>query len=140
MKNAWQNQHKVNLPHSARKNVKICLLKHSSRVITSLILNQLLEVSTLSCLGDIEGVRILGSYFLQLRLPGAFRDFLRKVFPELLQEVDMQTRIQLGFVHDGSVPHFQLAVREFLNKVLLEKRIGRVRPAAGTARYPDLNT
>jgi hypothetical protein len=42
-------------------------------------------------------------------------------------------------MHDGSVQHFHLAVREFLNKVLLEQKIGRVRPAAVTARYPGLN-
>jgi len=96
-------------------------------------------MSTLSCHGDNAGVKMLGSCFLPLRLPWAFRDFLRKVLPELLQNVDLQTRIHLGFMHDGFVPHFHLAVREFLNKVLLEQRIGRVRPAAGTARYPNLN-
>jgi hypothetical protein len=30
------------------------------------------------------------------------RDFLRHVLPELLQDVDLQTRIHLWFMHDGA--------------------------------------
>jgi hypothetical protein len=39
------------------------------------------------------------------RLIGAvYRHFLRNVLPELLQDVDLQTRIYLWFMHDGA-PH-----------------------------------
>jgi hypothetical protein len=39
------------------------------------------------------------------RLTGAvYRHFLRNVLPELLQDVDLQTRIYLWFMHDGA-PH-----------------------------------
>jgi len=38
---------------------------------------------------DIAADRLLGPYFLPPRLTGAvYRDFLRKVFPELLQDMD----------------------------------------------------
>jgi len=121
-------------------NVKSGLLKHSFRVTASSILDHLFEVSTLSSHEGSAGDKLLVSRFLPLRLSKAFRDFLRKVLPELLQEVDLQTGIHLGFMCDGSVPHFHLAVRKFLNDVLLEQRTGRVRPAAGPVRYPDLNT
>jgi hypothetical protein len=55
--------------------------------------------------------RLLGPYFLSPRLTGAiYNDFLRKVLPEPLQDMDMQTRIQLWFMHDNVPPHFLLAV------------------------------
>jgi hypothetical protein len=121
------------------KHVKLGPLKHSIRVTASSILNNVLKVSTFSCHEGNAGDKLLGSCFLPLRLPKAFRDFLRKVLPELLQEVDLQTGIHLRFMYGGSLPNFYLAVREFLNKVLLEQRIGRIRPVAGPARYPELN-
>jgi len=95
MKNAWQNQHRVNLLHNARKNMKIGFLKHRSRVIASLIFNKPLEMSTLICHESIAVVRLLGSCFLPLRLSGASRGFLRKILPELLKDVDLQT---VGFI------------------------------------------
>jgi len=91
--------------------MKLSFLKHRFRVIASLILNKPLEVSTLSCHESIAVVRLLGSCFLPLRLSGAFRDFVREVLPELLQDVDLQTRIHLGFMHDISEPHFILQLR-----------------------------
>jgi len=48
-----------------------------------------------------------------LPLTGAvYHNFLRKVLPGLLEDVDLQTRIHLRFIHDGAPPHFLLAVWE----------------------------
>ena len=35
-----------------------------------------------------------------------YRDFLPNFLPELLQDVVLQPRIHLWFMHDGSAPHF----------------------------------
>ena len=73
---------------------------------------------TSSLPAGIPADRLLGPYFLPLCLTGAvYRDFLRKVLPELLQDMDPQTGILLWFVH---LPHFLTAVREFLNSMLPE--------------------
>ena len=56
-----------------------------------------------------------------------------------LQDVDLQTRIYLWFMHDGAPPHSLLAVWEFLNGVFLKQWIGRGDPTACLAPSPDLN-
>jgi len=39
----------------------------------------------------------------------------------LLQDVDLQTRIYLWFIHFGASPHFLLAVKDLLNSVFPEQ-------------------
>ena len=76
----------------------------------------------------------LGLYFLQPRLTGAvYHYFPRNFLPELLKDVELQTRIHLWFVHDGAPPHFLLAVREFLNNVLPEQWMEGCWPRAWSA-------
>jgi hypothetical protein len=73
---------------------------------------------------DIAGDSLLGPYFLPPHLPGTgYHYFLQNILPELLQDVDVQTRIHLWFMHYGTPPHFLLAVQEFLNNVFLEQRM-----------------
>jgi hypothetical protein len=82
-------------------------------------------VSILSFHAGTAEDRLLGLYFLSTRLTGdVYHDFLQNVLPELLQDVDLETRIQLWFMHDNAAPHFLLAVWEFLNNVFLEQLIG----------------
>lgn len=72
------------------------------------------------------GDRLVGSHFLPPRLTGTLHhEFLRNVLPEVLQGVDLQTRIHLWFLHDGGLPNFLPVFREFLINVFPEKRIGR---------------
>jgi hypothetical protein len=79
-------------------------------------------VSTPSLPAGIAADRLLGPYFLPPRLTGdVYRDFLRKVLPELLQGIDPQIGIRLWFVHDSDLLHFLIAVREFLNSMLREE-------------------
>ena len=61
-------------------------------------------------------------------------DFIRNMVPKLLQDVDLQTRIQAWFMHYGAPAHFLLAVREFLNTVFPGQWIGRGGPTAWPAR------
>jgi hypothetical protein len=53
------------------------------------------------------------SLFPKLLAGVVYLGFLRNVLPELLQDVHLQTRIHLWFMHDSVPPHFLLAVREF---------------------------
>jgi hypothetical protein len=56
--------------------------------------------------------------------------------------VDLQTRINLWFMHDGAPLHFLLASWENLNNLLPEQWIGQGVPRAWTShsRFPDLNS
>jgi hypothetical protein len=84
----------------------------------------MLKVSTLHFHAGIAGDRLLGPYFLPPHLTGAlYHNFLRNVLPELLQDVGLQTRIHLWFMHDGAPAHFLLGVQEFLNNLFLAKWI-----------------
>jgi hypothetical protein len=70
-----------------------------------------------------------------------YRDFLGNVLPELLQDVDLQIRINLRFMHDGAPPNCLLAGWEFLNNVFPKQWIGRDGQAAwpSHSRLPDLS-
>jgi len=64
--------------------------------------------------------------FLPRCLTGAVHhEWLKNVLPEPLQDVVLQTRIHSWFMHDGVLPHFLLAVWEFLDNVFPEQWIGR---------------
>jgi hypothetical protein len=70
----------------------------------------------------IARTSLLGLYFLPARLTGAVcYEVLRNVLPELLQDVDLQMRIHLWFMHDGAPQHFLFAVRELFNNVFREQ-------------------
>jgi hypothetical protein len=54
---------------------------------------------------SFDSDRLLGPYFLPPRLIGAVcSDLLCTVFPEALQDVDLQIEIHLLFIHVGA-PH-----------------------------------
>jgi hypothetical protein len=96
------------------------------------------KVSTLCFHAEIEGDRLLGHYFLPLCLTGAvYHDFLSEVFPELLEDVYLQSRINLWCLHDDddddddddeAPSHFLLAVQEFLNNVYPEQWVQQGKP------------
>jgi hypothetical protein len=59
---------------------------------TVLRITKIFKVSTLSFHADIARRRLVEPYFFPPPLTGAvYRDFLRTVLPELLQDVDVQT-------------------------------------------------
>ena len=94
----------------------------------------MLKVSTLIFRAGSGGARLLRPHFLPPRLTAAvYHDFLRNVLPNLLQDVDLQTRFHLWLMYDGAPPHFHLAVREFLNSVFPEHWVGRGGPTAWPA-------
>ncbi|KAJ8943253.1 hypothetical protein NQ318_009944 [Aromia moschata] len=51
--------------------------------------------------------------------------FLQNTFPDLLDEVPLQLRLEHWFMHDGAPPHFSIMVRDFLNHQYPNKWIVR---------------
>jgi hypothetical protein len=81
--------------------------RKSSAASTSQL--KVFKVSTLSFDADICGNKLLGHCFLPLLLiEAAYCDCLRKVFLELLQDVDLQPRILFCFMFCDAAPHFDL--------------------------------
>jgi hypothetical protein len=88
----------------------------------------------------IVGDCLLGPFVLPERLNGDdYRDFLENDLPLLLEEVPLNVRNSIWFMHDGAPPHFRLHVRDFLNQTFREKWIGRGGPTPWPPRSPDLN-
>jgi len=89
------------------------LLKHGFLVTASRLLKEMCEVSTLSFhTGTAEG-RLMETYLFPKLLAGVvYLDFPRNVLSMLLQDVHLQIRIHLWFMHDSLPPYFLLAVRE----------------------------
>ena len=73
------------------------------------------SVSSLCFQTGIAKYKPLLSYCIAQRLTAVVNhDFLGKVFPELLQNVDRQTRVYLWFRHDAVSLIYPLASRAFL--------------------------
>lgn len=86
------------------------------------------------------GSYLLGPIFLPPRLNGQlYHDFLLEQLPLALEDIDIQTRLNMWFMHDGAPPHFSLQVREHLNNVFQNKWIGRGGPIPWPPRSPDFN-
>lgn len=58
---------------------------------------------------------------------------------DLLDDVPIQLRRGMFFMHDGAPPHFSVNVRAHLNDFYPERWIGRGGPVAWPPRSPDLN-
>lgn len=88
----------------------------------------------------IIGQYLIGPVELPPRLNGQrYLQFLVEQLPTLLEDLPLQTRMNMWFMHDGAPPHFSLIVREHLNRVYPNKWIGRSGPVSWPARSPDLN-
>lgn len=58
--------------------------------------------------GFVNGL-LIGPFVLPNRLNGAvYLEFLRESLPVLLEEVSLNVRQQMYFLHDGAPPHFAL--------------------------------
>jgi hypothetical protein len=84
--------------------------------------------------------RLIGPYVLPNRLSGAsYLQFIRDTLPELLDEIPLEDRTSMWFMHDGAPAHFELNVRAELDRKFQENWIGRGGPVPWPARSPDLN-
>ena len=83
----------------------------------------------------------IGPFSLDWKLTGTkYVDFLSTRLREILEEVPVDIRLRMRFMHDGTPPHFSRVARQFLNRHFANKWIGRGGPIAWPARSPDLNS
>lgn len=88
----------------------------------------------------IIGDFLIGPFLLPNRLTGPlYRDFLENSLPELLEDVPLEIRRHMWFMHDGAPPHFSITARQFLNEQFPARWIGRGGPTPWPARSPDAN-
>lgn len=89
----------------------------------------------------IIGNFIVGPVILPQRLTGnIYLQFLQNTLPDLLDDLPIQLRINMWYMHDGAPPHFSVNVRNYLNQVYPNKWIGRGNdaPVNWPPRSPDL--
>jgi len=92
----------------------------------------------------IFGDRLIGPVRLPEWLTGpTYREFLerltRDILPDVLDDVPLQLRVGMWFMHDGAAPHFSLIARQYLNDHFPGKWIGRNGPVAWPPSSPYLN-
>ncbi|RLU18806.1 hypothetical protein DMN91_009163 [Ooceraea biroi] len=84
--------------------------------------------------------RLIGPVFFPNRLTGAvYFDFLNNTLPPLLEDVPLNDRVNLWYMHDGAPPHFAVIVRNFLNETYNNNWIGRGGPVPWPLRSLDFN-
>lgn len=89
--------------------------------------------------GGIIGNQLLGPHFFAGNLNGdMYLQFLQNDLPELLEDVPLQTRRRMWFLHDGATPHYARVVTDFLNTMFPNRWIGRNGAVHWPARSPDL--
>ena len=87
----------------------------------------------------ILGDRLLGPVVLANRLTGpVYLNFLENKLPELLEDVPLNERSEIWFMHDGAPAHFLIDVRDYLSRHFNQRWIGRGGPIPWPARSPDL--
>lgn len=83
---------------------------------------------------------LIGPFVLPNRLNGAaYRLFLENNLHELLDNIPIQIRHNMWFMHDGAPPHYSLEARQHLNERFEGRVIGRGCPVNWPPRSPDLN-
>lgn len=87
---------------------------------------------------------IIADHLVMFELPPRlnginYLNFLREELPTLFEDVPLQLRQKMWFMHDGAPPHFRVAVRDHLNAHFRNRWIGRGGPVPWPARSPDLN-
>jgi len=84
-------------------------------------------------------INVWGSADCPVRLPKwltgpTYWEFLerltRDILPDVLDDVPLQLRVGIWFVHDGASPNFSLIARQYLNGHFPGKWIGRNGPIA----------
>lgn len=95
---------------------------------------------TLNVWGGIIGNYVLGPIFLPQPLNGInYTEFLQNELPNLCEDLPLDIRRDMWFMHDGAPPHFSLIARQQLNNIFENRWIGRGGPITWPARSPDLN-
>lgn len=92
---------------------------------------------SLNVWGVVVGNHVVGPYFFEGNLYGEiYLDFIVNQLPILLEEVPLNIREQMWFLHDGAPAHHNKLVRGELNDQFGERWIGR----DGPVRWPPMVT
>lgn len=90
--------------------------------------------------GIVNGY-LIGPYFFEENVNRlTYLQLIREQLPELMEDVDLETRRRLWLQQDGAPPHFALIVRHFLNENYNGRWIGRGGPVNWPACSPDLTS
>lgn len=90
--------------------------------------------------GIVNGY-LIGPYFFDQNVTGlSFLEMLRDHLPHMLENVDLNTRINMWMQLDGAAPHYSRIIREYLNVIFPGRWIGRAGPTAWPPRSPDLTS
>lgn len=90
----------------------------------------------------IIGSNLIGPVFFPNHLNAErYLLFLQETLPELLEDLPLDLRRRMWFLHDGAPPHFGLNVRNHLHVQFPDRWIGRGMdaPVKWPPRSPDLN-
>ena len=95
------------------------------------------------CAG-IFGDRLIVPVRLPERLTAiTYREFLERltqdILPDVLDDVPLQLRVDIWFMHDGAPPHFSRIARQYLNDHSLGSGSGVMGPVDWPLRTPDHN-
>lgn len=85
---------------------------------------------------------IIGPVILPQRLTSEiYLQHLQNTLFDLLEDLPIQLRREMWFMHDGAPPHFGVTVRSYLNQQYPNKWIGRGddAPVSWPPRSPDFN-
>lgn len=95
---------------------------------------------SLNVWGGIVGDYVIGPHFFEGRVNGLiYLDFLQNHLPLLLENVPLNIRQRMWFLHDGAPVHHTRLIHDHLNIHFPDRWIGRGGPIAWPARSPDLS-
>ena len=86
----------------------------------------------------VPGVKVTTDcpYIFPQRLTGdIYANKLQDELPALLENVPLQTRLQMYYQHDGAPAHFNQVVRQYLNHKIPNRSIG----SGGEQNFPPLS-
>lgn len=67
-----------------------------------------------------------------------YMEFLQNHLENPLEDLPLNTYLQMWFQHDGAPPHYAAEVRAFLNASFPDRRIGHGGPVNWPPKSPDL--
>lgn len=82
---------------------------------------------------------LIGPHFLPNNLKGGhYEEFLRNELGPLLEDVKLETKRRMVFLHDACPADYRITVRQWMDTSFPKRWIGRGRPIPCPARFPDM--
>lgn len=97
---------------------------------------------SLNIWAGVMGNMLIGPQFLPTRLNGQqYLDLLKEILPSVLNDIPIERRQNMWFMHDGAPPHVTNRVQETLNRAEYFPRrwIGKGSEIPWPSNSPDLN-